>query len=499
MFNFFNSEAARLNQIITEGAKEAISDERIAEIEISRFKASQKRREMFDGEKYFRGRHDILDKRRTAIGENGEPEEIKNLPNNRIVDNQYKKMVNQKTNYLLGQPISFRTNNAEYAKCLKKIFDKRFMRLMKNLGKDALNGGVGWLFPYYDENGRFTFAKFKPYEIIPFWKDTDHTILESAIRIYDVAHYDKNGNERLIQKVEIYDLTGIRYFTLSDSGKLRPEEPFFKTYMTMIDTDGREQPLNWTKIPLIAFKYSAEEIPLIKNIKSLQDGLNTIESNFQDSMEEDTRNTILVLVNYDGEKLGEFRRNLATYGAVKVKTVDGAAGDLKTLQVEVNSENYKTIIDIFKKAIIENAMGYDAKSDKLSGNPNQMNIQSMYSDIDLDANDMETEFQASFEELLWFVNCHLANAGFGDFENEEVEVIFNRDVLINESEAIENVSKSVDLSEETRIANHPWVDDVAAEMERKKKEKEDAAEVYENSFTPSLPADDESDAEGETE
>ena len=40
-----------------------------------------------------------------------------------------------------------------------------------------------------------------------------------------------------------------------------------------------------------------------------------------------------------------------------------------------------------------------------------MNIQSMYSDIDLDANGMETEFQAAFEELLWFVNVHLANTG----------------------------------------------------------------------------------------
>lgn len=30
-------------------------------------------------------------------------------------------------------------------------------------------------------------------------------------------------------------------------------------------------------------------------------------------------------------------------------------------------------------------MGFDAKDDRLSGNPNQMNIQSMYSDIDTDA------------------------------------------------------------------------------------------------------------------
>lgn len=489
MFNFFNSEAARLNHIITEGAKQAISDERIVELEIRRFKTSQKRKEMFDGEKYFRGKHDILDRKRTVIGEKGDLVEVENLPNNRIVDNQYKKMVNQKANYLLGQPIVFRSENKVYEDCLNQLFNKRFMRTLKNMGKDALNGGISWLFVYYNEHGEFTFTKFKPYEVIPFWKDADHTVLEGAIRIYDVASYDKNNTEKIIQKVEVYDETGIRYFILTDGGRLQPEEPFSKSYMTLTDDTGIEQALNWTKIPLIPFKYNAEEIPLIKNVKSLQDGLNIIESNFQNAMEEDTRNTILVLVNYDGQNLGEFRRNLAQYGAVKVKTVDGSGGDLKTLQVEVNSDNYKAILEIFKKAIIENAMGYDAKDDRLSGNPNQMNIQSMYSDIDLDANDMETEFQAAFEELLWFINCHFANTGVGDFEGEDVEIIFNRDILINESEIIENVSKSVDLSEETRIANHPWVDDVQAELDRKKKEQEAAMESYPDSFNPKVPDD----------
>ena len=48
-------------------------------------------------------------------------------------------------------------------------------------------------------------------------------------------------------------------------------------------------------------------------------------------MEEDPRNTILVLKNYDGENLGEFRQNLSTYGAVKVRTIDGAMGGVETL------------------------------------------------------------------------------------------------------------------------------------------------------------------------
>lgn len=196
-------------------------------------------------------------------------------------------------------------------------------------------------------------------------------------------------------------------------------------------------------------------------------------SNYTNNMQEDPRNTILVIKNYDGEDLGEFRQNLSTYGAVKVRTADGSQGGVDTLSIQVNAENYKVIIDLLKKAIIENAMGYDAKDDRLSGNANQMNIQSMYSDIDLDANKMETEYKASLQRLLWFVNAYLSQTGQGNFD-EDVEIVFNRDVLINEGEAIDNCVKSLNvLSKETVVKNHPWVNDVNTEMELINKQNEE--------------------------
>ena len=477
MFNFLLSEAARLANAITVG-KNRMTDEEYIVKEINSFKISKRRNDMLNGEKYYAGIHDILSKVRTIIGENGDLEEVKNLPNNRIVDNQYKKMVDQKNNYLLGQPISVQCENKQYVKLLKKVFNKKFQRLIKSVGEDSLNCGIGWVFVNYDEHGKITFKRLKPFEIIPLWKDAEHTILDGAIRIYEVVAYE-GRQEKVIQKVEVYDDNGITFFELSDGGRLTPVEPFVQNYFTITHEDGTETGYNWTKIPLIPFKYNNKEIPLIKMVKSLQDGLNVILSNFQNNMEEDTRNTILVLKNYDGQKLGEFRKNLAAYGAVKVRTVDGADGGVETLTIEVNAENYKAIIEIFKKAIIENAMGYDAKDDRLNGNPNQMNIQSMYSDIDLDANNMETEYQASFEELLWFINCHFANMGLGDFEDEEVEIIFNRDILISENEVIDNCHKSVGiLSDETLVAQHPWVDDPEAEMKRLKKQKETEMDMY---------------------
>ena len=482
MFRFMLSEAAKLANAIVLG-KERITDEQYIMKEIRHFLHSQKRKEMLDGEKYYEGKHDILNRRRTVIGEGGNLIEVENLPNNRIVDNQYKKMVDQKNNYLLGQPFSIQCENEAYSDALNQVFNKRFHRLLKSVGENSLNCGIGWMFIHYNENGELCFKRFNPFEIIPGWKDAEHTILEFAVRIYEVVVYEKK-REKIIQKVEVYDDKGISFFEMSENGGLAPCEPYFQNYFTISDADGNETGYNWNKIPLVAFKRNNKEIPLIRNVKTLQDGLNTIESNFQNAMEEDTRNTILVLVNYDGQNLGEFRRNLAQYGAVKVKTVDGAGGDLKTLQVEVNSENYKAILEIFKKAIIENAMGYDAKDDRLAGNPNQMNIQSMYSDIDLDANGTETEYQASMEELLWFINCHFANVGIGDFEDEKVDIIFNRDMMISESDIIDNINKSQDLSLETRLAQHPWVDDVPAELERINKEKEEAIEQYGGAFNP---------------
>lgn len=475
---FFADEAARVNHIIKAGADAALSDKEFLEREIIKWKESKKRKEQLLGERYYNGDHDILKRQREVIGQDGKLEVVHNLPNNRIVDNQYAKMVDQKTNYLLGKPFTLKTENKTYLKYLNEIFNNRFMRMFRIVGEDALNGAVGWIHPHYDENGVFSFRRFCPYEVLAFWKDAEHTQLDGVVRLYSVDYYD-GPNEKIMERVEVFTTQGIMRFVFNGTS-LVPDELYPSApYISLVGENGKEYELNWERIPLVAFKYNAKEIPLIRRVKSLQDGINTIVSDFENNMQEDARNTILVLVNYDGENLGEFRRNLSQYGAVKVKTVDGAAGDLRTLEVNVNADNYKAILEIFKKALIENAKGYDAKDDRLAGNPNQMNIQSMYSDIDLDANGMETEFQASFEDLLWFVNMHLSNTGKGDFEGEKVEVVFNRDVLINESELIENCAKSEGvISKETIVSKHPWVANAEKELARIDAEKQEAVDNY---------------------
>jgi SPP1 family phage portal protein len=377
-------------------------------------------------------------------------------------------------------------DNDRYVELLKDVFNKQFMRTIKRSGKYAYNGGITWLYPYYNDEGKLAFRLFPAYEILPFWADDEHSRLKGAVRLYLVAGYEKNIPV-IVEKVEVFDMSGIHRFIL-DGNKLIPDltvDEQDSYYVTMTDTKGNVQGVNWERIPLIPLKANECEIPLLKKVKSLQDGINVMLSDFENNMQEDARNTILVLKNYDGQNLGEFRKNLATYGAVKVRYDENTKGGVETLEIQVNADNYKAIIEIFKKALIENGMGYDAKDDRLSGNPNQMNIQSMYSDIDIDANDTETEYQAAFDDILWFVNVHLANTGQGNFENEQINVIFNRDILMNESEIIDNCVKSLEvLSTETVIGQHPWVDDPQLEMQRLEEEKQKRQEEIESQYNP---------------
>ena len=453
-------------------ANQPMSEAQFFARELEAWRCSEARREMLDGARYYSGDHDILRRQRTSIGENGQLVAVDNLPNNKIVDNQYAKHADVKKNYIVGKPITFAGKNETYLDALKKVLGARFMRTIKNAVLESFNSGISWLYPYYDRTGQLAFKLFPGYEILPFWADAEHTVLDAAIRLYQVEVYYAS-KKKIIEKADIFKPDGVATY-IFENGTLTPDSTK-QSYITLTDASGNTEGYNWAHFPLIPIKYNAQEIPLIRRCRSLQDAINLIESDFVNNMQEDARNTVLILKNYDGQDLGEFRKNISTYGAVKVRTVEGVDGGVDSLEITVNSENYKTVLDLLKKSLIENLRSYDAKDDRMSNSPNKMNIQSMYSDIDLDANDTEVELQAAFEEILWFVNTYLASKGQAVDAAENVEVIFNRDVLINETEAISNCAASVGIiSDDTIVSMHPWVKDPAAELKKLEKQKEEA-------------------------
>jgi SPP1 family phage portal protein len=449
----------------------AMGTDKIVMQEVKGWLSSYERAWMVIGERYYKADPDILKRKRWAIGENGEVIELKNAPNNRLVNNFAKKLVDQKVGYLLSKPMAIQTDIEQYQNVLSdEFFNENFQRMIQNLGKEAINKGRAWLHVYYDEQGQFKMKRIPSQQIIPLWKDTDHTELDAVIRVYWFVTYS-GEQKKEVARVEYWDSTGIYRFVYEDDVFLPDIEfgAYSTHFVVMNPDDGTEMKFNWTKPPFICFKYNEEEQPLLKQLKTLIDDYDRQKSDNANALEESPSDGIIILKNYDGTDLGEFRRNLVTYKAVKVSE----DGGVDTINTEIQTEAFKVHLEQNRKDIFTFGGGVDTQNEDFGGDKSGVAMKFLYADLDNDCNIIETEFQWSLGQLLWFIDVHLANSGLGDFSNEKVTFIFNRDIIINETEVIENAQKSVGIiSDETIRANHPWVNNPREEEERMEAQKE---------------------------
>lgn len=446
--------------------------------EINDFKGSERRKLMITGQEYYEMDTEILKNRRTGVGEGGRIIDVDNLANNKLVHGFIRKLVDQKVGYLLSKPFGIQTDgNDPYKKALEGYLGKSFKRLLRNVGKNAINKGIGWIQVYYNDKGELSFKLIPSEEIVPLWKDAAHTELDAVIRFYDVEIYEAK-KKITITKVEFWSLEGVKRYKIDSriTGKLIPDEDVGAetSHFAVVGSDDVEEPLNWEQIPFIPFKYNAEEMPLVKVLKTLVDNYDKTMSDNANNLE-DLPNSTYVLKNYDGANLGEFRKNLSLYRAIKVS----GDGDVNTLSLTIDTEAFKTHVGMLRKNIYEFGRGLDTQSEDFTQDKSGTAIRFSYGDLDLDANDIESEFQAALEQLIWFIDQHLYNTTKVDFSGVNVDILFNRDILINETESITNAKDSVGIiSNETIVANHPWTTDTQAELERIEKEQESVMDDY---------------------
>ncbi|MDR6880369.1 phage portal protein [Bacillus sp. 3255] len=397
-----------------------------------------------------------------TIGEGGASIEANNLANNKLPHGFIRKLVDQKVGYLLSKALSIQTENTAYEDLLKDFFNKSFLRLLQSVGREAINKGKAWVHIYYSPTGKLSLKRIPSEECIPLWRDAAHTELDALIRVYEVEVYE-GKTKKVIKKIEFWDTAGVKRFVLDGVGMTPDIEAGDSgTHFTLVEGEDKQVPLNWERVPFVCFKYHEDELTLVKFVQALVDDYDRKKSDNSNNLD-DLPNSVYVIKNYDGQDLGEFRRNLSVFRAVKVMD-DGA---VETQSLDIDTEAYKTHQEMNRKDIYEFGRGVDTQSDKFGNSPSGIALKFLYQDLDLDANDIETEFQASLEQLRWFIDTHLANSGLGDFSEESVDFILNRDILINEMDTITNAKNSVGvISEETIVANHPWVTNAQDEMKR---------------------------------
>lgn len=443
----------------------------IVRTEIAEWRASPALAWMQIGQRYYNSDNDIKQRTRTAIGEGGRPISVANIANNKLAHAFVRELVDQKTQYLLGKPYSLQGENTTHLEALGMYAGSELLRVLRRWAKDAIVYGVGWLHPCYDEQGVLVLKRLPPTEMIPLWRDADHTELDAMIRVYETIAYAAH-DKRKVTHVEFWaPQCPVEYYIFD--GDLKPDpDRASAVHFNAVAPDGADIPLFWEHLPFVALKYNDEELPLVYYVKSLIDAYDRVASD-DTNMLEDLPNSIFVLRNYDGQELGEFRHNLATYRAVKV-TDDGG---VDTLEPKLDITASSDYLERLRRDIYAFGRGVDTRSERVSGATSGVALKHEYTQLDLDCNQLESELQASFARLLAFVDAHLANTGVGDFVDDEVTLVCNRDIIISEADAVATVVKTMGITSlRTVLEQIPWVDDVDKELGRLDTERKEAQE-----------------------
>lgn len=455
---------------------------------ISEWLSSREFKDMVDGERYYGNENPaIMSRERKVIGRNGEMVRAPYLANNKLPHPYLRKLTKQKIGYLLSKPFTVTSSNETFQEALAEYFDKDFYRLIKNVGKDAIVSGKAWIQPYYDPKGNLKFKRIPPQEVMPFWEDIDHTDLGAAMRIYEVVVYA--GTEKTtVQHVKFFTPEKIYNFIKEDDG-LHPDKdaPFEYNFTAQVpgeavvnpETGEEEIPMvdhgvMWDRIPLVCFKYNAEETSLLKFVKPLIDDYDRRTSDLSNVLE-DEPDKIKVVRNYDGTDKGEFIYNLSRYRTLFLR----GDGDVSSLDTSISTDALENHLTRTRRDIFEAGSGVDTQNKDL-GNASGVALKFVYSDLDSDCQDFGAELAAALEQLIWFIKQDILLKTGQNFVDEDVDIIFNTDITINESETISNIKNSVGIvSNKTLLEQHPYVTDASLEEQRLQEEQQQALEAVE--------------------
>lgn len=448
----------------------------------SDFNDGEERKLMLEGIKYYDNESNI--DKKVRYDHCGTDSSVNDkLSNAKVHKNFMRKMTRQKVNTLLGKPYSIDTDNEAYKEILEnEYFDKYMYRKVYNTCKEAIKEGINWLNAYYDENGVLQFRRVPGNQVKVFWVDREHTKIAQLIHYYDIEVY-KGEEKKTTTYADYYSSNGVIHYVKEDSGFVRDKEkPREEGNFTLmipqtedivndkgeivettykLDENGNiifePQAMVWDRIPWIPLKYNEEETSLLKYIRAYQDTYESLISTMVDIVQ-DIPNAIKYFKGYGGADLAELTANIAQYRAV---LIDGD-GDVGSLDTEFNGSTFGELLDRLRKDAYEDGAGVDMQNDK-TGDKSGVGLKFLYSDLDLDLEELEQEMDVFFEWLLWFIDYDINLKHHQDYSEEEVTFQFNKTTIIDEGELIDMINNSRDMiPDKILLPKHPFVEDVTA-------------------------------------
>ena len=375
-------------------------------------------------------------------------------PNNKIANPYASYITDTLTGYFVGEPITYNSNDKTLLQDLSMIFEyndeaDENMELAKN----ASIFGVAYEMLYFSEEDKMIrFKPLSPKEVIPSFDKSVEGNLLAVIRYYDDYNVVEDKTYTII---EVIDAVGVSRYSSSKGSNT----------LTLLEN----YPHYFGMVPVAIYKNNEEERGDFEPVISLIDAYDTMES---DSVNDFAYFVDCYLALYgftaeseDVQKMKENRILLMDEGTSAewlVKNSNDTTIENMKNRLDADIHKFAKCPNLADKEFASNASGIAIKF-KTLGTENLVAIK-------------ERKFKRGLQqrlELMSMINSVLREG----FDWRAIDIVFTRNLPSNDVDIANMVNSLRDIvSDETLLAQIPFVDDVQAEIERVDKQKEKAKE-----------------------
>lgn len=375
-------------------------------------------------------------------------------PNNKLANPYASYITDTLTGYFVGEPITYNSNDEVLLQDLSMIFEyndeaDENMELAKN----ASIYGVAYEMLYFSEEDKMIrFKPLSPKEVIPIFDKSVESNLLAVIRYYDDYNVVEDKTYTIIEVINNIEV--VRYQTSQGS-----------TSLTLLE----QYPHYFGMVPIAIFKNNEEERGDFEPVISLIDAYDTMES---DSVNDFAYFVDCYLALYgftaeaeDVQKMKENRILLMDDGTKAewlIKNSNDTTIENMKNRLDADIHKFAKCPNLADKEFASNASGIAIKF-KTLGTENLVSIK-------------ERKFKRGLQQRLELISM-ISSVLREGFDWRAIDIVFSRNLPTNDVDIANMVNSLRDIvSDETLLAQVPFVEDVQAEMERideqREKEKE---------------------------
>ena len=271
---------------------------------------------------YYRGKQPILQRVKTV-----RPEIC-----NRIVENRANEIVSFKVGYLCGEPIQYvgRNGDESVSRAIAELNEMMFSENKATQDKEVVEwqmiAGTAYRMVLPDKNGCEDDAPFEIYTLDP--RDTF------------VVYSSEVGNTPMY---------AVKYRVDDERNRICSVYSANEYWKIVGDKIVENKPHALSMIPIFEYPANNARLGAFEIVLPMLDAINNVASNRMDGVEQFIQ-AFVKFVNCDIDE--EKFKALKDLGAIKVKSVDGAAADVSIVTQELNQVQTQTLVDYLYQTVL---------------------------------------------------------------------------------------------------------------------------------------------------